>query len=85
LVLCCRRPERHQSLIDELEGLGSDVTVAAVDASDPEGLTLTVLSAVQAVLPLVPLASIGIGEAFVALLQRLARGEPGPLEVLFQG
>ncbi len=46
---------------------------------------MTALSAVQAVLPLVPLASIGIGEAFVALQQRLARGEPGSLVVLFQG
>jgi hypothetical protein len=26
-----------------------------------------------------------IGEAFVALQQRLARAEPGPLEELFQG
>lgn len=201
LLLCCRRPERHQALIADLEQLGSDVAVAAVDASDPEGLALALLSAVstcpsaplvlvynavastaalpsvlsparlaadlqvdtvaalaaaQAVLPLVrlrggallftgggmahhpvaALASIGIGkaalralmlclgqelaasaspqdqgptmgvgmvtimgqvaagtpfdpgaigEAFVALQQRLALGEPGPLEVLFQG
>jgi NAD(P)-dependent dehydrogenase (short-subunit alcohol dehydrogenase family) len=195
LLLCCRGPERHQSLIAQLEQLGSSVAVQAADAAEPQALAATLqaalpgqptgpvvlvynavaptaalpsalsparlaadlqvdvvgaLAAVQAVLPLVrqrggallftgggmahhpvaPLASIGIGKAalrslvqclaqelaghspsvgvgmvtimgqvavgtafdpgaigevFVTLQQRLARGEPGPVEVMFQG
>lgn len=195
LLLCCRRPERHQSLIGQLEQLGSPVAVQAADAADPQALAavlhaalrvqptgplvlvynavaptaalptalssgrlaadlqvdvVAALAAAQAVLPQVrqfggallftgggmahhpvaPLASIGIGkaalrslvqclaqemadqspkvgvgmvtimgqvaagtafdpgaigEAFVALQQRLARGDSGPVEVLFQG